>query len=111
MNVSTEYTTIAPHGGELVDRRAPEDQRDELLSRAEDFARVTLGPCVRMSVALLKSGCGIGWYLGNYRLTRWRSVIMLLPSRAESKAGRSPAKKVRPAFHLTNDPKAARTKQ
>ena len=34
MNVSTEYTTIAPHGGELVDRRAPEDQREELLSRA-----------------------------------------------------------------------------
>ena len=31
MNVSTEYTTIAPHGGELVDRRAPEEQRDELL--------------------------------------------------------------------------------
>ena len=31
MNVSTEYTTIEPHGGELVDRMAPEEQRDELL--------------------------------------------------------------------------------
>ena len=31
MNVSTEFTTIAPHGGELVDRLAPEEQRDELL--------------------------------------------------------------------------------
>src|SRR5215211_2433262 len=44
MNVSTEYTAIAPHGGELVDRRAPEEQRDELLRRAEGFTKVSLDP-------------------------------------------------------------------
>src|SRR5215211_3008527 len=56
MNVSTEYTTIAPHGGELVDRRAPEDQRDELLSRAEGFARVTLGPRALSDLEMISTG-------------------------------------------------------
>ena len=39
MNVSTEYTTIAPHGGELVDRRAPEEQREELLQQGRRVRR------------------------------------------------------------------------
>jgi sulfate adenylyltransferase len=56
MNVSTEYTTIAPHGGELVDRRAPEEQREELLSRAEDFARVTLGPRALSDLEMISTG-------------------------------------------------------
>src|SRR5918996_5097776 len=56
MNVGTDYTTIAPHGGELVDRRAPEDQRDELLSRAEGFARVTLGPRALSDLEMLSTG-------------------------------------------------------
>ena len=56
MNVSTEYTTIAPHGGELVDRRAPEDQREELLGRAEDFAMVTLGPRALSDLEMISTG-------------------------------------------------------
>src|ERR687890_1237503 len=56
MNVSTQYTTIAPHGGELVDRRAPEDQRDELLSRAEGFAGVALGPRALSDLEMLSTG-------------------------------------------------------
>ena len=40
MNVSTEFTTIEPHGGELVDRLAPEEDRDELLRRAEGLTKV-----------------------------------------------------------------------
>ena len=56
MNVSTEFTTIAPHGGELVDRRAPEDQRDELLSRAEGFAKVTLGPRALSDLEMISTG-------------------------------------------------------
>src|ERR671918_954639 len=56
MNVSTEYTTIAPHGGELVDRRAPEEQREELLSRAEGFARVTLGPRALSDLEMISTG-------------------------------------------------------
>ena len=56
MNVSTEFSTIAPHGGELVDRRAPEEQREELLSRAEGFARVTLGPRALSDLEMLSTG-------------------------------------------------------
>src|SRR5215212_5331567 len=56
MNVSTEYTTIAPHGGELVDRRAPEEQREELLRRAEGFARVTLAPRALSGLEMISTG-------------------------------------------------------
>src|ERR671919_567767 len=56
MNVSTEFTTIVPHGGELVDRRVPEDQRGELLSRAESFARVTLGPRALSDLEMISTG-------------------------------------------------------
>ena len=56
MNVSTEYTTIAPHGGELVDRRAPEDQRDELLRIAESFATVTLSPRALSDLEMISTG-------------------------------------------------------
>src|SRR5215218_5465087 len=56
MNVSAEYTTIAPHGGDLVDRRAPEEQREELLSRAEGFARVTLGPRALSDLEMISTG-------------------------------------------------------
>src|ERR687894_1941932 len=56
MSVSTEYSTIAPHGGELVDRRAPEEQRDELLSRAEAFASVTLGPRALSDLEMISTG-------------------------------------------------------
>src|ERR687891_1280712 len=56
MNVSTEFTTIDPHGGELVDRRAPEDQRGELLRRAEGFSRVSLGPRALSDLEMLSTG-------------------------------------------------------
>ena len=44
MNVDIEYTTSIPHGGTLVDRRAPEDEREERKQKAESLRRVTLGP-------------------------------------------------------------------
>jgi sulfate adenylyltransferase len=56
MNVSTEYTTIAPHGGELVDRMAPEEQRDELLQRAERFTKITLGPRALSDLEMISTG-------------------------------------------------------
>jgi sulfate adenylyltransferase len=56
LNVSTEYTMIAPHGGELVDRMAPEDQRDELLQRAEDLTKVTLGPRALSDLEMISTG-------------------------------------------------------
>src|SRR5919107_3215884 len=56
MNVSTAYTSIAPHGGELVDRRAPEEKRDELLRRAEGLARVTLNPRTLSDLEMISTG-------------------------------------------------------
>jgi sulfate adenylyltransferase len=56
MNVSTEFTTIQPHGGELVDRLAPEEQRDELLSRAEGFTKIILGPRALSDLEMISTG-------------------------------------------------------
>src|SRR5215211_4964116 len=56
MNVSTEYTTIEPHGGELVDRLAPEEQREELLRRAEGLTKVVLGPRALSDLELVSTG-------------------------------------------------------
>jgi sulfate adenylyltransferase len=56
MNVSTEFTTIEPHGGELVDRMAPEEQRDGLLQRAEGLTRVTLGPRALSDLEMISTG-------------------------------------------------------
>ena len=56
MNVSTEFTTIEPHGGELVDRMAPEEQRDELLSRAEGLTKIVLGPRALSDLEMISTG-------------------------------------------------------
>ena len=56
MNVSTEFTTIEPHGGELVDRMAPEDQREGLLQRAEGFTKVILGPRALSDLEMISTG-------------------------------------------------------
>jgi sulfate adenylyltransferase len=56
MNVSTEFTTIQPHGGELVDRLAPEEQRDELLSRAEGFTKIILAPRTLSDLEMISTG-------------------------------------------------------
>src|SRR5215211_7356802 len=44
MNVDIEYTTSIPHGGTLVDRRTPEDEREERKRRAEELPKAALGP-------------------------------------------------------------------
>jgi sulfate adenylyltransferase len=56
MNVSTEFTTIEPHGGELVDRLAPEEQRDELLRRAEGLTKIVLGPRALSDLEMISTG-------------------------------------------------------
>ena len=56
MNVSTEHTAIAPHGGKLVDRMAPEGQRAELLQRAETLSKVTLGPRSLSDLEMISTG-------------------------------------------------------
>jgi sulfate adenylyltransferase len=56
MNVSTEFTTIEPHGGELVDRLAPEEERDELLRRAEGLTKIVLGPRALSDLEMISTG-------------------------------------------------------
>jgi sulfate adenylyltransferase len=56
MNVSTEHTAIAPHGGELVDRMAPEGQRSELRQGAETLNRVALGPRSLSDLEMISTG-------------------------------------------------------
>jgi sulfate adenylyltransferase len=56
MNVSTDFTTIEPHGGELVDRLAPEEQRDELLRRAEGLTKVVLDPRALSDLEMISTG-------------------------------------------------------
>ena len=56
MNVSTEFMTIEPHGGELVDRLAPEEQRDDSLRRAEGLTKVVLGPRALSDLEMISTG-------------------------------------------------------
>ena len=56
MNVSTEFKTIEPHGGELVDRMAPEEQRDELLSKADGLTKIVLGPRALSDLEMISTG-------------------------------------------------------
>jgi sulfate adenylyltransferase len=56
MNVETEYTTSVPHGGSLVNRRAPEDEREERKQRAEGLRKVALGPRTLSDLEMISSG-------------------------------------------------------
>jgi sulfate adenylyltransferase len=56
MNVETEYTTSVPHGGTLVNRRAPEDEREERKQKAEELHRVTLGPRTLSDLEMISTG-------------------------------------------------------
>jgi sulfate adenylyltransferase len=53
MNVETEYTTSVPHGGTLVNRRAPEDERRQ---KAEELRKVALGPRTLSDLEMISSG-------------------------------------------------------
>jgi sulfate adenylyltransferase len=56
MNVETEYTTSVPHGGALVNRRAPENEREERKQRAEGLRKVALGPRTLSDLEMISSG-------------------------------------------------------
>ncbi len=51
-----EQGTIAPHGGELVDRRVPADERDERLAKAAELPRVLLGPRAISDLEMISTG-------------------------------------------------------
>ncbi len=56
MNVETEYTTSVPHGGTLVNRRAPHNERDERSQRAKELRKVKLGPRTLSDLEMIASG-------------------------------------------------------
>jgi sulfate adenylyltransferase len=51
-----ESSTIAPHGGNLVDRRAPEEDREELLREALRLPRVPLDARTLSDLQMIASG-------------------------------------------------------
>ena len=56
MKSTIEQGTIAPHGGELVDRRVPADERDERLAKAGELPRVLLGPRAISDLEMISTG-------------------------------------------------------
>ena len=53
---AADYTAIAPHGGELVDRRAPVDERSERLKAAQGMPKVALGPRALSDLEMISTG-------------------------------------------------------
>src|SRR3712207_8340528 len=56
MNVDIVYTTSNPHGGTLVDRCAPEDEREERKRRAGELRKVALGPRTLSDLEMVSTG-------------------------------------------------------
>jgi sulfate adenylyltransferase len=56
VNVETEYTTSVPHGGALVNRRAPEEEREERKRRAKELRKIALGPRTLSDLEMIASG-------------------------------------------------------
>ncbi len=56
MRSALEYTAIAPHGGELVDRRVPEGERAERLRKAEELPKIALGPRTLSDLEMISTG-------------------------------------------------------
>ena len=53
MNVETEYTTSVPHGGTLVNRQAPEDERQQ---RAQELRKIAPGPRTLSDLEMISTG-------------------------------------------------------
>jgi sulfate adenylyltransferase len=56
MRSATEYAAIKPHGGSLVDRRVPKEERAEMLQRAQELPKVTLGPRTLSDLEMISTG-------------------------------------------------------
>ena len=56
MTIRTEYVGIEPHGGELVDRRAPKDERGGRKQQATELTQVTLGPRAISDLEMISTG-------------------------------------------------------
>src|SRR3712207_3157651 len=56
MRSTVEYNAVEPHGGELIDRRAPKGERAERLQRAEELPKVVLGPRALSDLEMISTG-------------------------------------------------------
>src|SRR4028118_596868 len=56
MTIRIEDVTSVPHGGELVDRRAPADEQEERKRRAAELPKVTLGPRALSDLEMISTG-------------------------------------------------------
>ena len=56
MRSATEYATIKPHGGSLIDRRVPKEEHAEMLQRAQELPKVTLGPRTLSDLEMISTG-------------------------------------------------------
>ncbi|MGI8648826.1 MAG: sulfate adenylyltransferase [Rubrobacter sp.] len=57
MTVDTkQWKTSTPHGGELIDRRAPEDEREERRQRAGELNKVAVGPRQLSDLEMISTG-------------------------------------------------------
>jgi sulfate adenylyltransferase len=52
----TEYEIIAPHGGQLVDRAVPTEERQERLMEAAELPKVSLGPRTISDLQMISTG-------------------------------------------------------
>src|ERR687885_2683743 len=56
MRSATEYATIKPHGGSLIDRRVPKEEHAEMLQRAQELPKVTLGTRTLSDLEMISTG-------------------------------------------------------
>jgi len=56
VRAATEYTAAEPHGGALVDRRTPEEEREERLEQAEELPKVVLGSRGLSDLEMISTG-------------------------------------------------------
>ncbi|MGH3088309.1 MAG: sulfate adenylyltransferase [Rubrobacteraceae bacterium] len=56
MTIDTQWQTIAPHGGELVNRRASKGEREELKREAGGYEKVVLGPRNLSDLEMISTG-------------------------------------------------------
>ncbi len=57
MTVDTKnWQTIAPHGGELIDRKVPEGERGERRREAQSFKKVVVGPRNLSDLEMISTG-------------------------------------------------------
>ncbi|MDQ4063505.1 MAG: sulfate adenylyltransferase [Actinomycetota bacterium] len=56
MKSATKYTAIAPHGGEIIDRRVPENERAGRLEKAGELPKVAVGARALSDLEMISTG-------------------------------------------------------